>query len=293
MTATLTDESAFLAAIREAPQDDALRLIFADWLDGNGDEARGEFIRVQCELARLDEKLTGVQFGCDGKHSHSGQAGQIIHGILHENDPRVSHHHHDDRCQDPRKSLRSRERDLWLEFWTAWLDKDSVLFPGQGGVFVDCRFKNKYGEFKFARGFLSHVTLPMKSWIGRECERCRGSGNVPPPTNSDQWLRQLVDCVYCSGIGRVGALGPAIVRSPVSAVEVVTFSDKRPLYFGGKWWWRLAGHGVDDSHDLPKIVWWDHHVNGFISHDSESAALDAASRAAVTWATSQNRQSTI
>ena len=34
----------------ENPDDDTPRLVFADWLDENGDEARGEFIRVQCEL---------------------------------------------------------------------------------------------------------------------------------------------------------------------------------------------------------------------------------------------------
>jgi len=44
---------AFLESIRESPDDDAPRLIFADWLDDHGDEARAEFIRVQCELARL------------------------------------------------------------------------------------------------------------------------------------------------------------------------------------------------------------------------------------------------
>src|SRR5262249_46624256 len=42
----------FLEAIRESPGDDALRLVYADWLDDHGDAARAEFIRVQCELAR-------------------------------------------------------------------------------------------------------------------------------------------------------------------------------------------------------------------------------------------------
>src|SRR5262245_51098985 len=45
-------ESAFLDAIADDPDDDAPRLIFADWLTEKGD-ARGEFIQVQVELARL------------------------------------------------------------------------------------------------------------------------------------------------------------------------------------------------------------------------------------------------
>jgi uncharacterized protein (TIGR02996 family) len=40
----------FLRAIIEAPDDDTPRLIYADWLDEHGDEARAEFIRVQCSL---------------------------------------------------------------------------------------------------------------------------------------------------------------------------------------------------------------------------------------------------
>jgi uncharacterized protein (TIGR02996 family) len=44
--------TAFLADILEHPDDDTPRLVYADWLDENGDPDRAEFIRVQCELAR-------------------------------------------------------------------------------------------------------------------------------------------------------------------------------------------------------------------------------------------------
>ena len=50
----MSDAPALLAAIRAAPDDDAPRLVYADWLDEHGDPARAEFIRVQCELARHD-----------------------------------------------------------------------------------------------------------------------------------------------------------------------------------------------------------------------------------------------
>src|SRR5262245_36293651 len=45
-------EEAFLEDIRTHPEDDAPRLVFADWLDERGDADRAELIRVQCELAR-------------------------------------------------------------------------------------------------------------------------------------------------------------------------------------------------------------------------------------------------
>src|SRR5262245_45513469 len=50
----MTTEAAFLSDIAEHPDDDAPRLIFADWLDDHGRSAQAEFIRVQCELARTD-----------------------------------------------------------------------------------------------------------------------------------------------------------------------------------------------------------------------------------------------
>ncbi len=42
-----------LQAIVENPEDDTPRLVYADWLEENGDPERAEFIRVQCDLARL------------------------------------------------------------------------------------------------------------------------------------------------------------------------------------------------------------------------------------------------
>src|SRR3954465_3302831 len=47
------DERAFFDPIRDAPADDAPRLIFADWLDEHGQPDRAEFIRVQCAMDRL------------------------------------------------------------------------------------------------------------------------------------------------------------------------------------------------------------------------------------------------
>jgi uncharacterized protein (TIGR02996 family) len=45
------DESAFIAEVLAAPDDDAPRLVWADWLEEHGDP-RAELIRTQCELSR-------------------------------------------------------------------------------------------------------------------------------------------------------------------------------------------------------------------------------------------------
>jgi uncharacterized protein (TIGR02996 family) len=46
----MMEEQGLLAAIAEAPDDDAPRLVYADWLLGRGDP-RGELIQLQCRLA--------------------------------------------------------------------------------------------------------------------------------------------------------------------------------------------------------------------------------------------------
>src|SRR5262245_14035787 len=48
----MNHEKAFLAAIRANPDDEAPRLVYADWLEERGD-ARAEFIRLQAALSRL------------------------------------------------------------------------------------------------------------------------------------------------------------------------------------------------------------------------------------------------
>src|SRR5262245_13845876 len=46
-------DRSFLAAILDAPDDDAPRLVYADWLDEHGDGARAEFIRLDIRLGRM------------------------------------------------------------------------------------------------------------------------------------------------------------------------------------------------------------------------------------------------
>ena len=43
----------FLQAIRADPDSDAPRLIYADWLEEQGDSERAEFIRLQCQIDNL------------------------------------------------------------------------------------------------------------------------------------------------------------------------------------------------------------------------------------------------
>jgi uncharacterized protein (TIGR02996 family) len=50
------NRDSFLSEIAERPDDDGTRLVYADWLEDNGDPDRAEFIRVQIERARLPDE---------------------------------------------------------------------------------------------------------------------------------------------------------------------------------------------------------------------------------------------
>ncbi len=49
----MADRDAFLRTIRENPHDDGPRLVFADWLEEQGECDYAELIRTMCERARL------------------------------------------------------------------------------------------------------------------------------------------------------------------------------------------------------------------------------------------------
>jgi uncharacterized protein (TIGR02996 family) len=63
------EEAAFLVSIEAAPDDNTLRLVYADWLDERG-RPEGAFIRIECELAivehaRKQDELLDAQLRTD------------------------------------------------------------------------------------------------------------------------------------------------------------------------------------------------------------------------------------
>jgi len=54
---SMTDENALLSTIAAYPDDDAPRLVYADWLEEHDRPVRAEFIRIQCEIAQKQRSL--------------------------------------------------------------------------------------------------------------------------------------------------------------------------------------------------------------------------------------------
>jgi uncharacterized protein (TIGR02996 family) len=123
----MTHDEAFLAAIREQPDDDGPRLVYADWLDDHGQADRAEFIRVQCERAR-------------------GVAGPRAEALLHRAHELLRAH-----WEEWVGPLREAARPAGRKFGEKWLS---------GGFDAE-------GLSKFRRGFVDTLTLGTEEFLAR------------------------------------------------------------------------------------------------------------------------------
>jgi uncharacterized protein (TIGR02996 family) len=57
MSGQMGDGELLLRAVIASPDEDTPRLVYADWLQENGQDERAEFIRVQCELSQPSELI--------------------------------------------------------------------------------------------------------------------------------------------------------------------------------------------------------------------------------------------
>ena len=74
----MTEREALLAAICANPDDDTPRLVYADWLQENGDPDRAEFIRLECRLAMWNHDF-GKEADPDGELAR----GELCSSKLH------------------------------------------------------------------------------------------------------------------------------------------------------------------------------------------------------------------
>jgi uncharacterized protein (TIGR02996 family) len=125
------EEDALLRAVRDEPED-APRLVYADWLEEHGQPHRAEFIRVQCELAKLDaaggRRANFVPVELFGFTClwHVGPGGE----------PR-------------RRELEEREEELLRGHGAGWVRP----------------FKRLAREGTFRRGFLEEVTVTVPQFV--------------------------------------------------------------------------------------------------------------------------------
>jgi uncharacterized protein (TIGR02996 family) len=131
----MSHEEGFLQAILAEPENDTHRLVYADWLEEHGDAARAEFIRVQCELARMEREHGGL-------HIRTWETHLFLFIRLRQVGTRP----------EPRwQELQDREGELLREHGEAWAKP----------------FLGLAAEGQFRRGFLEQVALTVPQF--RQC----------------------------------------------------------------------------------------------------------------------------
>jgi uncharacterized protein (TIGR02996 family) len=160
-----TTRDDLLRAVLAEPDDDAPRLVLADWLEEYGDDAdraRAAFIRVQCELARRESLSIPL-------HRGSGPATDIVFAPK----PRLNPDYAENLQR--MRLLRRRERELlgaWQGRWTCdMLDLLPCLHrsPLFQMVARDAsrvgRWPSDDAMFRFRRGFVEVVGLDAAAWL--------------------------------------------------------------------------------------------------------------------------------
>lgn len=134
-------EQAFLNDIAAQPQDDAPRLIFADWLEEQGREEQAEFVRVQCQLARhaVAVKARGNAFPAPPMHP-------------------------DFLPSSTRDELRRRERELFSVNVAQTLRWFGLPQPWARVVRLK-PFDPDYPCAVASRGFIASITLPTNVFL--------------------------------------------------------------------------------------------------------------------------------
>lgn len=139
----MSDEAALLAAIIANPDDDTVRLVYADWLDENGRSERAEFIRVQIAVAR-----TPADDQC-------AQCYAVAEKRQHTNGPC--------RCTPELRSLRKRSRELHERIGYA-----VVNTPREWSVSMTLGAADDgdgTGRLSIRRGFVEWWRMPAAAWL--------------------------------------------------------------------------------------------------------------------------------
>ncbi len=174
--------AAWLASIREMPDDDNRRLIAADFLEDNGEGERAEFVRV------------GVAF-------------DAVKGKAKSRVQRVK-----------RQSLHLRLFKLFQSVGKLpWIGLKPCADHGHPYRFMSA--SEGPVEVEWSRGFVSRVSGPLGSLIGgRGCNRCVGGGREPTDRHGNVYVGE---CPDCNGTGRTpGVLRELVRREPVTAVAL-------------------------------------------------------------------------
>jgi uncharacterized protein (TIGR02996 family) len=224
------EQEALLRAVAAEPDDDTVRLVYADWLADHGQPERGEFIRLQCE------------------HARSIRAGRPFAG------------------QEREEELLSRFGDFWQAeyplvrgvkwsgFWRGFpgvtVGSASTLAKNAGALWGAAPVESVVIEKFDARGAAALAKCPQLARF-----RVLEVRSYHSPAEGDEPLRPLLSCPALAGLWCLAFTGNAHLGE--AAVELL--ANSAPLH--GLEFLTLRWCGVSDdgaralaaSPHLPKL----------------------------------------
>jgi uncharacterized protein (TIGR02996 family) len=227
------DGTALLAAVLDAPADDAPRLVYADWLEENatadhvgpcpecGGKPRHKLVTRNGEEYRYEQivcKCAWRRFAVPGNgFAERAEFIRVQCALARTAEVSVAS-----------TRLMARERELWSaplvlrdlpDAGVCELPPLTIHPAEHGQLLSSCLVR---------RGFVAEVRAPMGVLVGGPCGRCVGSGirghEVEDASGDVDWTAS--PCPACSGSGRTpGVLAALCATQPVekaAAVDVQT-----------------------------------------------------------------------
>lgn len=321
----MTDQQMFYARILKTPDDDNIRLFYADWMSDN------PFLACTCDDGAQDtgastpwgEWISIKCPNCDG-------TGNLYHGFperaafiraqvwLSQVKPKPCQHEcksegppgiyctscgHAPECcncdlhemvrwpliQQQKAAFAAAEKHLTAEIdhWYRLIGDSKVAHTDYMAEEPRIRFKAT-----FRRGFVDEIECTIGQWMGfGECSGCSGRGWNPdggPIPEQEQ-------CEICDGRGVQPAIGPLVVADqPVTRVKFADLRAADRVAVNQRWYWFRSQSRVDESSAHIPSGLFDHlepaRLNATVigvPFESEGSANDAISTAAILWAQAQ------
>ncbi len=214
----MTDEQTFLADILANPDDDTVRLVYADWLEERAEQReRAEFIRVQCEYEKFctidigDVQPLGGPVARDGVQQITMRSELLTNEVMrrvvcYRPGPGTPFHYgmivsfSGEYTKRPRPGQISvevqiinnwtgypRENELRQRAWKLFLANSASQHLWMGAVHDVCRAGSEWTSHLpwFRRGFVEFVTSPAEDWF-RYADRIRTEQPVRHVTLTDR-----------------------------------------------------------------------------------------------------------
>lgn len=258
MTTTDPTGAALYRAILADPDDDTPRLVYADWLQEEGDDDRAEFIRVQCRIADINAGIQSAEdcgqpgcAECDERHP----AARVL-DLLASNRERWL------RVECP-KCGASGSRDMYDDVgdlratarcqWCDGTGDVGGLAPWAGPAVGT----NAYPYLTvFRKGFPDEVQCRIADVMVWRQDRCEDGSHYPSPRSG--W-RPHQPCKTCEGSGAVTGWKPTpwiarvFAHHPIRRMPLV---DRVPFFDAGHGygWMRADVFPMSEHADLPAVL---------------------------------------